>query len=139
MAKRLDGCFHMLSISLYENSTEERQDEIRALFKKTRVRFTNGLHVDLHHPPEDKYANFRCFNVSRNMVINHRGDFLACCQEIVPHFDLGSVHHASLEELWEAKEYLRKNLLRRGARLEHPYCAMCSHGAMKEYVEVVQQ
>ena len=136
MAKRLDGCFHDLSVSLYENSNEENKDRIRSLFQKTHIRFTNGLHVHLHLSPTSKYGSFRCFNVSRNMVINHRGDFLACCQEIIPHFDLGSAHDTPLADLWDAKRHLRERLLRHGGRMEHPYCAMCSYGGVKEYVEV---
>jgi len=142
MAKRLDGCFDSFNVSPYENNTEARHIMTRSWFKKTRVRFTNGLHFRVHcFSGEDDelkaLVDRRCPNVSRNAVVNHRGDFLACCQEIVPHFNLGSIYEASLKELWERKNSLIKKLIHTGGRRNYPYCSTCLRGSIKDYVPVV--
>ena len=143
MAQRLDGCFHFFNISPYDDNSPERLKVIQGWLKETGVRFTNGLHFQVHcFSGDDPYlkelADRRCHNAARNAVINHRGDFLICCQELVPHFDLGNIYDTPLKELWTAKLPLNRTLLRQGRR-GYPYCATCYRGSKKEYVEVVSE
>lgn len=142
MAKRLDGCFHSFNISPYENNTEERREVTRSWFTETRVRFTNGMHFRVHdfsgNDPELESLNQRrCFNVKNNAVINHRGEFLSCCQEMVPHVNLGNIYDTPLKDLWDGKKRMIRTLVRHGGRVHYPYCCTCFRGSQKEYVEVV--
>ena len=142
MAKRLDGCFDVISVSLYENNHSLRRQLLKSWFSKTVLRFTHGLHFRIHCFSGDdseleRLIDSRCANASRNVVINHRGDFLACCQEIVPHFNLGNVYDTSLRDLWDAKGHVNATLGRTGGRRQYPYCATCLRGSRKDYVKVV--
>ena len=144
MAERLDGCFHSFNISPYENNTRIRRRITRSWFQKTKVKFTTGMHFRVHDfsgddPELQDLQHRRCFNVARNAVVNHRGEFLACCQEMVPHFNLGSIYDTPLRELWERKTDLISILTREDGRIQYPYCATCYRGSQKEYVEVIQK
>jgi radical SAM protein with 4Fe4S-binding SPASM domain len=143
MAGRLDGHFDSISVSLYEDNTKDRREQMKSWFAETQLRFTNGLHFRIHdfeqvEPDLAEINNRRCPNASRNVVVNHRGDFLLCCQEIVPHFNLGSVYDIPLIEMWEAKEEINQILAHTGGRKNYPYCTTCLRGSNKEYVKVIQ-
>lgn len=137
LARKLDGNFHKISISLYEDNSVERQNWMRSLFTKTQLKFSHGMHFLLAPAQVGEYSQFRCFNVSRNVAINHRGDFLACCQEMVPHYNFGSIYEESVMALWKKKEDMIRTLRTRGGREKYAYCAVCSYGAKKEFVKVV--
>jgi radical SAM protein with 4Fe4S-binding SPASM domain len=143
VAKRLDGCLSAIKVALYDNRTDERMNTIRAMFTSTRVLFTSGLHRWTHYAAEateqiEDVIDEPCHNVGNNMVIAHNGDVLACCDEIVPHFDIGNVYDSSLEDLWRVKRSLVRTLGRRGGRRKYPYCMACPrHRQAKAKYEVV--
>ena len=144
MVRSLDGCFDRINVSPYDEKDRQRLEAMAALFTETRLRFTNGLHFLTHcfsgdDPELEEVINRRCFNVARNMAINHQGDCLACCQEIVPHNDFGNIHTTSLKDMLEAKVGMIRSLRRNGNRKHYPYCATCLRGSHKEYVQVVAQ
>jgi radical SAM protein with 4Fe4S-binding SPASM domain len=129
-ARRLDGCFDQIRIALYEERTQERMAAIQGMFATTAVLFGSGLHQLTHYSPAAIReiaggVNEPCYHVGRNMIINYNGDVLACCDEIVPHFDLGNVCNSSLQDLWEGKQDLVRTLSQRGGRRNYPYCMTC--------------
>ena len=127
-AKRLDGCFDMIWVSLYDHSPKETRKGLRGLFSKTRLMFTSGLHQRTHQETEHGMQwilDKRCNHVSTNMIVAYNGDVLACCEEIVPHFGLGNVHDTSLKTAWENKQELVQDLLQPGGRRLYPYCMTC--------------
>ncbi len=141
-AEKLDGCFDEIRVSLYEK-TRERMDALRGMFTKTALRFTSGLHRFTHYAADAseqiaEVADEPCHHVGNNMIVNHCGDVLACCDEIIPHFDLGNVHEATLQELWVRKRELVRTLKQREGRRTYPYCLSCPryYGAKARY-EVV--
>lgn len=130
-AKRLDGCFDELRVSLYEGRTRERTNRLHAMFPNTRLRFTPGLHRWTHYAPgagEQIAAavDEPCYNVANNMIVDHCGDVIACCDEIIPHFDLGNVYESLLKDLWAGKQALIRTLRRPGGRRNYPYCTACA-------------
>jgi radical SAM protein with 4Fe4S-binding SPASM domain len=143
MAISLDACFDYINVSPYDDNSEARKSMTQSWFAKTRIRFTNGLHFGVHCFEGDDeelgtLIDRRCPNPSRNLAVNHRGDFLACCQEMIPHFGLGNVYDSPLEKLWNGKQKLNEVLAHTTGRRNHPYCCTCLRGSAKEYVTVVQ-
>jgi len=135
-AADLDGAFDELQISLYMNAdvARRRTDYLKALFKKTLLSFTGGVHIPTHFSPSfpvlgfaDAYRNRPCTLPQKRLIINHRGECLLCCDDLVGNFGLGNIRDHSLEELWfgERHQQIIRDLEVAGGRNKHPYCASC--------------
>jgi len=154
-AAELDGLFDTLFMAVYPTADfpyrrptplldgprdrEERIVWLRSLFHKTQLDIREpetdgGMHIPSHfspvHPVEalaKKYASYPCHEPINRMIVNHKGDMLMCCQDVVGHFDLGSVHEKSVEELWysERHQTLVNMLSKPGGRRGHPHCVTC--------------
>jgi radical SAM protein with 4Fe4S-binding SPASM domain len=130
MAKRLDGYFDEIRVALYDDREEEVMEHLHSLFSETRLHFTSGLHRWTHYAKEAEQQILHsidkpCYNVRNNMIVAYNGDVLACCDEIVPHFDLGNVYDMPLKEIWKKKLGLIEKLLQPGGRRDYPYCMAC--------------
>jgi radical SAM protein with 4Fe4S-binding SPASM domain len=148
LATELDGVIARIGISLYEKEDRgRRKRRISSYFSKTQVVFTSALHRRTHwssfpglEKEIEKCRSRTCSQPARRFLINHRGDVLACCEEIVPHFGLGNVHSSSLEELWwgDRRRKLTEDLKHSGGRLAYPFCRNCPASNLKRRFEVFE-
>ena len=135
-AARLDGVFHRMVVALYvdEPKKSERERWVRTLFSKTKLDFTGGQRIPTHFSPIFDVAglsklaeNHPCSLPTERMIINHRGDMLLCCEDLVGNFDLGSIKTHSISDLWYGEKHQRivKDLLVAGGRKKYSYCSTC--------------
>lgn len=137
MIKVLDGVFDSIQIALYaqnEDQQSKREHKLRAQFKKTQLHFTKGIHIPTHFSPDfdvkklaSAHRNRPCSEPYQRMILNHKGQMLLCCDDVVGNFELGSFPDKSLEELWFG-EYHQEILLRlqeQGGRKAFDYCQTC--------------
>lgn len=136
IAEQLDPYLHHLTVALYmdEPQKSERAAWIKTLFKQAEVIFTGGVHIPTHFTPGfdlkgliRKYIDEPCYEPMRRMIINHRGQMLLCCDDLVGNFDLGSFPEKSLEELWFSSKHeeIYLALQHKGSRKAYPYCRTC--------------
>ena len=154
-ARELDGKFDDLFVALYPTAgfpyrrpgpllegpeeAEERAAWLRSLFHETRLDMRareadGGMHIPSHfspiHPVDElakKYSGYPCHEPTNRMIVNHRGDMLLCCQDVVGHFALGSVHDTSVNALWYSARHqaLVRALSKPGGRSVHTHCTTC--------------
>jgi radical SAM protein with 4Fe4S-binding SPASM domain len=150
-ATELDGKFDRLDVALYPTSQhpykrlsnpemvgpeehQAREAWLRSLFHRTRLNVVLTPHVPSHfspiHPVAElaaRYASHPCHEPTSRMIVNHRGDMLMCCQDVIGHFGLGSVHDTSVDKLWysERHQSFVRALSKDGGRSVHPHCLSC--------------
>lgn len=148
-AKEMDGIFDYFVVALYmsEEKQKKREPWIRGLFKKTRLKFTKGVHIVTHHSPPSCWngiINFKaparnleelirtqvetpCTDYNDKLIIAYDGTILHCCEDYVGHFGLGNVNSMSLKDIWESETHteLVGNLACAGGRKKYSYCSNC--------------
>jgi radical SAM protein with 4Fe4S-binding SPASM domain len=129
-ARRLDGIVDQIRVSLYDDRTKTNMKSLQRLFRETQLYFTPGRHCRIHYAKITKQELRRgidepCGGVGKNMIVAYNGDVLACCEEIVPHFELGNVHDKSLQDIWKKQLRLAQRLRQPGGRRQYPYCMAC--------------
>lgn len=135
IAKALDGHLDRIVVTLYmdEPKKSERAQWVHTLFDKTICDvITQSTHIATHfspnHPVKElakAYKEHTCFEPSMRVVINHRRQFLMCCDDVIGNFNLGTFPEKTIAEHWEEKQELQKKLAVRGGRKWHPYCESC--------------
>lgn len=135
--KEIDGVFDVIQIALYnmnELQQAKREQWLLERFVKTGLYFTKGIHIPTHFSPRfDVKALARsflfnpCYQPQVRMIINHKGQMLMCCDDLVGNFDLGIFPLMSLEELWfsDRHQEMMLTLQQPGGRTVYPYCASC--------------
>lgn len=132
LASKLDGVLDGITISLYMPAGPERKKRqawFKSLFKKTHPFVKTGVHGMVHWHPDGKPAariNDPCHR-PRRITINHRGQYLLCCDDMTGHFGLGTFPAVSLTEYWYGRSRARivARLEKSGGRRAFPYCATC--------------
>jgi radical SAM protein with 4Fe4S-binding SPASM domain len=135
-AAELDGCFDEILVALYmaEPVKSRREAWLRSLFRQTLLTFTGGGFIPTHFSPlydvaalAAQHRALPCREPLRRMIVNHRGDMLLCCDDVIGHFELGNIRDHSLEELWfgERHQSLVRALGEPGGRSAHPHCQSC--------------
>lgn len=135
-AQALDGLLDWISVALYmdEPAKSQRAAWIRSQFSSTRVDFTGGGHIPTHFSPDFPVADLArahqdhpCSEPGRRLIINHRGEMLFCCDDLIGHFSLGRFPDRSLRDLWfDARhQALVRRLETAGGRHAHPHCLSC--------------
>lgn len=132
-AGQLDGLFHWIVFSAYDDRNRaEREAWMRRHFKTTPVNMTGGVHMMTHFYPgaEERAVEFlqhACMEPLRRMILNHRGEMLLCCSDVVGRFDLGTFPERSLIELWNSPKHTEiiLNLSEFGGREKYAYCRAC--------------
>jgi len=127
LARDLDGVFTLLIVALYGQGQPEREARLRGLFVRTLLQFTGGHHFPPHFGavPTEPCLDRPCLEPARRMVVNHRGDMLLCCDDMVGNFGLGNVYGSSIRELWGSEAHERLVTTLREGRRVHPYCQAC--------------
>ena len=132
----LDGAFDVMVVALYmdEEAQKRRTDYLKKLFRKTVLSFTGGAYIPTHHSPlfdlvslGNAHRHRPCTLPQQRLIINHRGDCLLCCDDLINNFGLGNIRDHTLEELWygEKHQQIIRALELAGGRNKYPYCASC--------------
>lgn len=137
LADRLDGNLDRIIVSLYmdEPKKSERARWVESLFHKTEaIPITMSEHIPTHFSPKfdvDKlsrmHRNNRCLEASIRVIINHRRQYLLCCDDVVGNFDLGTFPEIGIEEYWFGEKHVNiaRDLMNSGGRNKHSYCVTC--------------
>jgi len=137
IAKSLDGYLDRIIVTLYMDNPikAERALWIPGLFTQTEVQvITFSEHIATHFSPmypvkdlAERYIDSDCREPAMRCIINHRRQFLLCCEDLVGNFSLGKFPETSIKDYWfgEKHQAIHDNLLENGGRRKHPYCAIC--------------
>lgn len=129
------GLDHII-VSLYMDEPKKsiRGEWIKSLFHKTLVSITLGKHIPTHFSPDfdlkmliEKYKNNPCSEPEMRVIINHRRQYLLCCDDVVGNFDLGTFPEISIKDYWYGEKRLQiaGDLKNNGGRLKYSYCSIC--------------
>ena len=137
LAEDLDGKLDKIVISLYTKKSErkERAEMFKSLFHKTEVQvITESDHIATHFSPKFPVAQLAetnrqhvCHEPSIRVIINHRKQYLACCDDVIGNFDMGTFPEISIKDFWFGykREMMESNLSQEGGRANYPYCLSC--------------
>jgi len=125
VAASLDGVLSQIKIST-------RKDEFKSLFHKTEVVFTSDEHIATHFSPKFDVVKMAqenkdkvCAEPQKRFIINHKSQYLMCCEDIVGEFHLGTFPETSLEIHSMDKFSMQIELDKPRGRHKYPYCQSC--------------
>jgi len=132
-ADRLDGLADKIIVSLYMEKKTERIEWIKSLFKKTFIDYTDGGHITSHYSPREnlkakiaEHVPTECKIPITTMIINHRAQYLLCCEDVVGRFNLGTFPRPSIEHYWYGNRHVEIiNTLVANGRRNYQYCKIC--------------
>jgi len=137
LAEELDGVLDKMIVSLYmeEPIKSKRKVWIESLFNKTKPDVcTYTEHIATHFSPKfnvkalaEQNKNNPCGEAEIRVIINHRRQYLLCCDDVVGNFGLGYFPDIGIEDFWfgEPHRTIALNLRNVNGRLNHPYCSSC--------------
>lgn len=137
IAKRLDGVLDRIRVALYIENLDKRETRAKwifSLFNKTEVVFVPSDHIPTHFSSKFdvkslsfKYRNNICLEPMRRVIINHRGQYNLCCEDINGIFALGAFPETSIKEYWISADHIKllSNLMLREGRFIHSHCLAC--------------
>jgi hypothetical protein len=137
LAQSLDGKLDRILISLYmpEPKKSERAKWIKSLFHITDAQpLIRSDHIATHFSPAfdveklaKTYINNRCTEPQIRVIINHKRQFLLCCDDVVGNFDLGTFPETSIKDYWfsDKHQQIVSDLNSNDGRHKYPYCASC--------------
>lgn len=140
LAVKLDGVLDRMIISLYmdEPIKSQRAEWLRTLFHKTELQIKiNSEHMATHFSPKfnvsklaKSYINNTCSEPTIRVIINHRRQYLLCCDDVIGNFDLGTFPEIGIEEFWFGERHTKimNDLLENGGRKNYAYCSTCPRG-----------
>ena len=114
IAKNMDGVFDIIQVALYMTREKQRKREmwIDSLFDKTKIVYTNGVHVPFHYNNVwnqselvVKHSLNTCWSYNANLYIAYDGTILNCCEDYAGNFGLGNVNEMSIDEIWNGEKY----------------------------------
>jgi organic radical activating enzyme len=137
LAKKLDGHLDKIIVSLYmgEPVKSRRKKWIETLFHQTEmVVNTMSDHIATHFSPifdvkslAEQHLDNPCTDPRLHCIINHRGQYLLCCDDVIGNFDLGKFPDIGIEDYWfgEKHKTILENLISAGRRRLYDYCSTC--------------
>lgn len=135
VASQLDGRLDRIVVTLYMDEPQKgkRAEQLHGLFSKTICDvITQSAHIPTHFSPAfpvddlaKKHKDHTCQEPSMRVIINHRSEYLLCCDDVIGNFDLGRFPEVSIAEHWRQKQEIQKKLSVAGGRSWHPYCESC--------------
>jgi len=139
LAAELDGAFDFIIVTPYMRDPlkSERAAWLPTIFKETEIRMvTERPHMPTHFTPAHdleglvKIAQGMSCNLTRRTIINHRRQYLLCCDDVIGNFDLGTFPEISIKDYWVGiRQKIANDLSRAGGRVSYPYCMSCPKGA----------
>lgn len=130
IAERLDGVLDRITVSLYGRKyRNSKKDEVRSLFKKTKV-WIKGQHIKTHfNPNATPLLDNPCGQqrTSTRLVINHKCQYLMCCDDLTGEFDLGIFPEIDLKQYWFGEKHstIMGDLQKQGGRKKYKFCQTC--------------
>jgi hypothetical protein len=131
LASKLDGVFDTINISIYENGRRRKRlrgEYLSSLFQKTRIIPITREHSVTHYNSSAVLTKATSCRLQLNkLIVNHRGEYLLCCEEMIPHFDFGKFPDVSISDYWWGKKHrtVMRDLIYNENRQLYPYCASC--------------
>jgi hypothetical protein len=137
LAQSLDGRLDKIIVTLYmdEPVKSRRAEWIKSLFHATETQIiTMSDHIATHFSPAfeleklvEKNKSHPCSEPQMRVVINHRRQYLLCCDDVIGNFDLGTFPEISIEDYWFGEKHMSimNNLKNTGGRLQYDYCSTC--------------
>jgi hypothetical protein len=140
MASEFDEALDRIIVTLYmdEPKKSERAEWITGLFQKTEVQIiTMSDHIPSHFSPAFEVVKLaevargkNCIEPDMRLIINHRRQYLLCCEDVIGNFDLGTFPETSIEDYWfNTNRPIAAGLRQPGGRAWHSYCMSCPKGA----------
>jgi sulfatase maturation enzyme AslB (radical SAM superfamily) len=127
LARDLDPLLDNAAISLYirGRARRRRRRKCRELLPTTRSGF-KGSHVLTHYGPDKTLPRVPC-TLGRRMLINHKGQFLLCCEDMLGLFAFGSFPEMSLAQFWESSQRneIVQDVCVNKDRSKYLYCQDC--------------
>jgi hypothetical protein len=137
LAASLDGVLDRIIVTLYmdEPIKSKRRDWISSLFKLTDCQIiTESQHIPSHYSPKfdvpaliSKHIDNNCIEPATRAILNHRGQWLLCCEDLVGNFHLGSYPKTSFMGFWQGTKHVEiyKTLQERHSRQNYKLCSVC--------------
>jgi len=137
LAKSLDGVLDKILVSLYmdEPKKSERARWVESLFQKTEaIPLTASKHIATHFSPKfdvkslaELHRDHPCTESRIRVIINHKRQFLLCCDDVIGNFDLGTFPETSIKDYWFGEKHSKivRDLKERGGRTKYEYCSTC--------------
>lgn len=130
LASKLDDVLTWIEISIYKNGRRRIHRStvyFESLFKKARV-VTRSKHIVSHYNSACVLTDETlCSQHLNRLVINHKGEYILCCEEMIPHFGLGKFPDTSIIDYYwgEKRSAVIQDLHVDGKRQLYPYCKIC--------------
>lgn len=139
LAAELDGALDHIQVTLYMDNEKaaKRAAWIKSLFKHTKanVNASNSSynpHMTTHFSPLPNLSDLilekqslPC-TLTNNVIINHRRQYLLCCDDVTGNFGLGTYPEISIKEYWSGKSAeIRATLANPGGRFSYDHCRIC--------------
>lgn len=136
LAAKLDGVLNRIIITLYmaEPMKSERAAWLTTLFHGTELHLiTQSEHIPTHFSPKfdvkalaTAHAGKRCLEPAIRVIINHRRQYLLCCDDMIGFFNLGTFPEIALADHWNGVHAaIQGRLAEAGGRAWHPHCLSC--------------
>jgi hypothetical protein len=135
LAVQLDGVLDKINISLYmaEPIKSERKRWLETLFHKTKYEILNGEHIPSHYTPKfplqqliAENIDHDCIEPEMRIIINHRRQYLLCCEDLIGNFNLGNFPDITLWDHWQGRQKQIRDTLRNvGGRRQYAHCSIC--------------
>jgi hypothetical protein len=136
LAAALDPVLDRIIITLYmdEPMKSERAAWMRTLFHHTEAQIiTMSEHIPTHFSPKfdvvalaKAHAGHPCIEPAMRLIINHRRQYLLCCDDMIGIFNLGTFPEVPLAEHWNGVHAaIQARLAQPGGRAWHPHCLAC--------------
>lgn len=136
LARALDGNLDRIIVTLYmgEPVRAQRAVWIADLFERTEVHLiVKPVLIPTHFSPDydvsllaGRHAGHACIEPAMRAIINHRQQYLLCCEDVIGVYDLGRFPDVSLEEYWFGQHsVIQAGLADTGGRSWHPHCLSC--------------
>ena len=137
LAKRLDEVFEEIIITLYmaEPVKSKRAEWLSTLFTKAKiVIITQSDHIPSHYSPAfdvkglaDQYRENPCHEPEMRIIINHRRQYLLCCEDVVGNYGFPLFPDVGIADFWYGEQHqeIMRKLQKSGGRHWHSYCESC--------------
>ncbi len=136
LATTLDGALDKIYISFYDkHDLKKKAGWTESLFDITKVQnLTMSEHVPTHFSPKfdiekliKERSNRLCREPTIRVIINHRRQYLLCCDDVIGNFGLGTFPEISIKDYWFGAQRTRieADLLSKEGRYKYDYCRSC--------------
>ena len=136
LASGFDRTVDKIVVSLYmdEPKKSERAEWIKSLFHNTQIVILPGTHIPTHFSPKfdvvqmaNDYINNNCTEVGSRLIINHRRQYLMCCEDVIGNFGFGTFPDISIKDYWYGDKHVGmvNTLKQYGGRKNYEYCSIC--------------